>query len=131
MIAPFFEQKAAENPKIKFLKIDVDELEKVAQSANIRAMPTFIIYKNGALTTDVVRGANKDGILELIERNLPPAPPTPPVVEESEPEPDKESEPEVPPTPSKPAVQARDNDDKDNDSEKDIKSENKCTCCVL
>jgi thioredoxin 1 len=38
MIAPFYEQQAAENPKIKFLKVDVDELEKVAQSANIRAM---------------------------------------------------------------------------------------------
>lgn len=138
MIAPYYEQLAKQYPKMKFLKVDVDELERVAQSSNIRAMPTFIVFKHGAITNEIVRGANKDAILELVQRNLPPEPITPPV---------------TPPTPP-PALPKADekhvdddakandaDDDKSSTSAKpkpaqsgdddDVKSDTKCNCCLL
>ncbi|KAE8378765.1 thioredoxin [Aspergillus bertholletiae] len=41
----------------KFYKIDVDELSEVAAELGIRAMPTFIFFKNGQKVNEVV-GAN-------------------------------------------------------------------------
>jgi thioredoxin 1 len=135
MIAPFIDQQAEKYPRIKFLKVDVDELEKVAQSANIRAMPTFIVYKNGALTNEIVRGANKDNILELIQRNLP--------AEISKPEPEPEPEPEPVPQPEpepKPVaahIETKNKSETNNNSkteDKESKSEedeSKCSCNVL
>ena len=41
----------------KFYKLDVDEVPEVAQELGIRAMPTFILFKNGDKIGEVV-GAN-------------------------------------------------------------------------
>lgn len=46
---PIFLEHSKNFITIQFLEVDVDELEEVASSANIRAMPTFkviIIIKN-------------------------------------------------------------------------------------
>ena len=40
-----------------FVKIDVDESPEIAQELGIRAMPTFVIFKNGQKVKEVV-GAN-------------------------------------------------------------------------
>jgi thioredoxin 1 len=44
-------------PKAHFVKIDVDEVPDVAQELSIRAMPTFIVFKDGQKVEEVV-GAN-------------------------------------------------------------------------
>lgn len=41
MIAPYYESLAKSNPSIKFIKVDVDELEDVTAEAGVSAMPTF------------------------------------------------------------------------------------------
>jgi thioredoxin 1 len=41
----------------KFYKFDVDKLPDVAQELGIRAMPTFIVYKDGEEQSKIV-GAN-------------------------------------------------------------------------
>ena len=133
MIAPFIDQQAEKYQRIKFLKVDVDELEKVAQSANIRAMPTFIVYKNGALTNEIVRGANKDNILELIQRNLPAEISKP----EPEPEPEPVPQPEPEPKPVAANIEPKEKSETNNNSkteDKESKSEedeSKCSCNVL
>lgn len=41
----------------RFYKIDVDEVPEVAQEQSVRAMPTFLLYKDGKQVGEVV-GAN-------------------------------------------------------------------------
>ncbi|KAL2875769.1 hypothetical protein SGCOL_009081 [Colletotrichum sp. CLE4] len=42
---------------VHFVKIDVDELPEVSQELGIRAMPTFMFFKNGNKAQEIV-GAN-------------------------------------------------------------------------
>ncbi|KAH6856009.1 thioredoxin-like protein [Chaetomium sp. MPI-CAGE-AT-0009] len=58
LISPMFE-KHSENleEKIYFAKIDVDEVQDLAQELGIRAMPTFLFYANGEKVDELV-GAN-------------------------------------------------------------------------
>ncbi|KAL4784983.1 thioredoxin-like protein [Aspergillus varians] len=56
-IAPKVDQFAQAYPNAKFYQIDVDELSDVAAEIGVRAMPTFIFYKNGEKVNEVV-GAN-------------------------------------------------------------------------
>ncbi|EAW19833.1 thioredoxin family protein [Aspergillus fischeri NRRL 181] len=48
-ISPIFEQ-LSDNPDfgdVGFYKVDVDEQEQISQEVGIRAMPTFVLFKNG------------------------------------------------------------------------------------
>ncbi|KAG8920319.1 hypothetical protein FRC01_000827 [Tulasnella sp. 417] len=53
----------------EFYKVDVDELPDMAQEWGIRAMPTFVAFKNGQKTGDLV-GANPAGLQSLIVKQL-------------------------------------------------------------
>ncbi|ORZ41501.1 thioredoxine 2 [Catenaria anguillulae PL171] len=52
-----------------FLKVDVDELGEVAQTAGISAMPTFHLYKNGNKVAELV-GADAKKLEQLIADNI-------------------------------------------------------------
>lgn len=45
-------------PDVRFYKVDVDELSDVAREQGVRAMPTFLIYKDGKKVGQGVVGAN-------------------------------------------------------------------------
>ncbi|PFH57683.1 hypothetical protein XA68_14693 [Ophiocordyceps unilateralis] len=47
VISPIFELLSTQFPEIVFLSVDVDKVEAVAQKYGIRAMPTFIMFKDG------------------------------------------------------------------------------------
>lgn len=53
---------------MRFYKIDVDELPDVAQELGIRAMPTFLVFKDGEKVGEVV-GANPNAIKAAIEKH--------------------------------------------------------------
>nr|XP_004238306.1 thioredoxin H-type 1 [Solanum lycopersicum] len=67
-IAPILADIAKKMPHVMFLKVDVDELKKVAEEWNVEAMPTFVFIKEGK-EVDRVVGANKDGLLQTIEKH--------------------------------------------------------------
>ncbi|EXJ94520.1 thioredoxin 1 [Capronia coronata CBS 617.96] len=54
--------------KVDFYKIDVDEVPDVAQELGVRAMPTFMLFKNGEKVAEVV-GANKKALEQAIRAN--------------------------------------------------------------
>ena len=67
MIAPYFEELAAKNPSIKFIKIDVDQAGDIARQYKIRAMPTFKLIKNGQEVASFT-GASKDQLNDLVAK---------------------------------------------------------------
>ncbi|KAK9104877.1 hypothetical protein Scep_021721 [Stephania cephalantha] len=67
MMAPVFAQLSTEFTDVQFVKIDVDELKDVAQEFGVRAMPTFVLVKQGKKIDEVV-GANKDELKNKINQ---------------------------------------------------------------
>ncbi|XP_053477933.1 thioredoxin-like isoform X2 [Ictalurus furcatus] len=56
---------AAGNANVVFLKVDVDDAQDVAQSCEIRCMPTFYFYKHGK-KIDEFSGSNQTKLEELV-----------------------------------------------------------------
>jgi len=66
VIAPQVAKFSEEYTGAHFIKLDVDEVPDVAQELGIRAMPTFLVFKNGEKINEVV-GANPKSLLAAIE----------------------------------------------------------------
>jgi len=60
MIAPILEEISREHPEITVLKIDVDEVQDLAQEYEISSIPTIYIWKNHELTDWYVGAYPKD-----------------------------------------------------------------------
>ncbi|KAF3936330.1 Thioredoxin-1 [Dactylella cylindrospora] len=56
-ISPFVEKLSKEYEDTNFVKIDVDEVSDVAAECGVRAMPTFMIFRNDEKVGEVI-GAN-------------------------------------------------------------------------
>jgi thioredoxin 1 len=52
----------------RFYKLDVDDVPDVAQELGIRAMPTFLLFKDGERVGEIV-GANPKALEAAIEKN--------------------------------------------------------------
>ncbi|KAH8808960.1 thioredoxin TrxA [Xylogone sp. PMI_703] len=66
IISPKVEEYSKEYEDAYFIKFDVDELPDVAQELGIRAMPTFLFFKDGDKVGEVV-GANPPAIQNAIK----------------------------------------------------------------
>ncbi|KAJ6438249.1 thioredoxin domain-containing protein [Purpureocillium lavendulum] len=53
MIKPIFAKLAEEQGEVKFVSVDVDEVPAVTQKYGIRAMPTFMMFKDGEKVDDL------------------------------------------------------------------------------
>lgn len=67
IISPYFEELSKKYPSIKFIKVDVDELEDVSSEAGVSAMPSFYVYKEGKVVEQFV-GANKEKLEALVKK---------------------------------------------------------------
>lgn len=56
-------------PSARFYKVDVDEIPEVAQELSIRAMPTFVLFKDGQEVATVV-GANPSALEAAIKQHV-------------------------------------------------------------
>ncbi|GMP72832.1 hypothetical protein CsSME_00030733 [Camellia sinensis var. sinensis] len=63
---PFIEELAPTDQDILFLTVDVDDVKEVATKYEVKAMPTFLLMKDGAQVDKIV-GANPDEIKKRIE----------------------------------------------------------------
>ncbi|KAF2736170.1 thioredoxin-domain-containing protein, partial [Polyplosphaeria fusca] len=68
VIAPQVVKFSDAYPDAKFYKLDVDDVPDVAQELGIRAMPTFLLFKNGDKVAEVV-GANPKALEAAIKAN--------------------------------------------------------------
>ncbi|KAF2009971.1 thioredoxin-domain-containing protein [Aaosphaeria arxii CBS 175.79] len=69
VIAPQVLKYSKAYPEARFYKLDVDEVPDVAQELGIRAMPTFLLFKNGDKVGEVV-GANPKALEAAIKSGL-------------------------------------------------------------
>jgi thioredoxin 1 len=69
-ISPKLESFAATYAgKMQAYKVDVDELDDVAEREEISAMPTFLFYKGGS-RVDIVVGASESKLMATIEKHI-------------------------------------------------------------
>lgn len=66
MIAPRVVEFSQKYSDANYLKVDVDELPDLAQEYGIRAMPTFMIFKDGKKVDELI-GANPVKLEEKIK----------------------------------------------------------------
>ncbi|CAL9767487.1 unnamed protein product [Musa acuminata subsp. burmannicoides] len=69
MIAPFFAELANKFTDAIFLRVDVNELKRVALDCAIETLPTFIFLRQGNIVDRVV-GARKDMLPKKIELHM-------------------------------------------------------------
>ena len=69
MIAPAFEKHSIDNPSVCFASVECDDADDVSQKLGIRAMPTFILYKNGQEVKRTV-SANIRDLQNLVQTGL-------------------------------------------------------------
>lgn len=70
-IAPRVAELSKTYSSAKFYQIDVDELNNLAANLGVRAMPTFILFKDGKrLDQSDVVGANPAGLDNAIKANI-------------------------------------------------------------
>jgi thioredoxin 1 len=64
-----FSESEEYKEKVEFYKVDVDKVPDLAQELNVRAMPTFMLFKGGEKVGEVV-GADKRALKNAIDKNL-------------------------------------------------------------
>ena len=63
---PKYQQFSKQFPHVRFLSIDVDECENVADHFNVESLPTFMAFVNGQRVGPRVRGENEAELYRLI-----------------------------------------------------------------
>lgn len=66
-----------------FLRVDVDKVQPIAAKYRISAMPTFLAIKAGNVV-DTMKGADPQGLTQMIIRHAGPNPPAVPLSEAAE-----------------------------------------------
>lgn len=70
MMAPIFEEVNAEQPKVKFCKVDVDEQPELAQLFGIESIPTVVLVQNRRTLTGFVGAQSKETLTDMIRGYL-------------------------------------------------------------
>ena len=65
MIGPQFAKMENDFPDAVFIKVDVDELEEVAEQYEVEAMPTFLMFRDSEKVGNMT-GASADKLRETI-----------------------------------------------------------------
>lgn len=65
---PIVEELAKENAEIKFLKVDVDANPQLATQYSIFSIPTFMIFKDGKMVSQLVGARGKEGFVEELKK---------------------------------------------------------------
>lgn len=66
MIAPVLENFEKQYTSVKFYKLDIEEVSEIAGEFQVSAVPTIILFNNGA-QVDVVKGANAAKVKQILD----------------------------------------------------------------
>ena len=65
---PILADFARENPHLKVVQVNVDENRELADRYHIDAIPTFLVFKKGEMTTQRSGRIDKDELKAMIDR---------------------------------------------------------------
>lgn len=63
---PILERYAEANPNVKVVKVNVDEAPGVAQSFQVRSIPTIAVFEDGAALLGVAGVQNEKGLDKMV-----------------------------------------------------------------
>ena len=67
IISPIIEEVAKENPEVKFVKVDIDANQELAEKYEVVYIPTLVVIENGKEITKSVGAISKEETLNLIK----------------------------------------------------------------
>ena len=67
MLGPVFEELSTEINDIKFVKVDIDELEDLCRKYKVMSVPTLIVFDNGKEIKRNIGFIPKDKLKEFIK----------------------------------------------------------------
>lgn len=67
IISPIIEEVAKENSEVKFVKVDIDANQELAEKYEVVYIPTLVVIENGKEITKSVGAISKEEILNLIK----------------------------------------------------------------
>ena len=67
MLSPVLEELSEEEANVKFVKVDIDEEELLAEQYNIQAVPTVLVFKNGKVVNKNLGFAPKAVLKNLLK----------------------------------------------------------------
>ena len=67
MIAPLLDEIAASDERFKITKINTEEQPELASKLGVRALPTLMFFKDGALADQIVGAVPKKAIVSKLE----------------------------------------------------------------
>ena len=67
IISPIIEEVAKENSVVKFVKVDIDANQELAEKYEVVYIPTLVVIENGKEITKSVGAISKEEILNLIK----------------------------------------------------------------
>ena len=71
MVGPVVEELAADyDGKVKFVKVNVDEVNDLASKYNVFSIPTLILLNKGEIVSQQVGAASKESYQGMIDRAL-------------------------------------------------------------
>jgi len=66
--APFFDELSEKYTDVLFLKADVEKIDELTKEFKVRAMPTFIFFKN-LTVIERIQGTNQQKIVSFLDEN--------------------------------------------------------------
>jgi len=68
MTGPIIDELSEELKEIKFVKVNIDENPDLASRYQIFSIPSFLIFKNGAVVSSLVGARSKENLLDELKK---------------------------------------------------------------
>jgi len=68
MTGPIIDELAEEKKDVKFVKVNVDKNQPLAQRYSVFSIPTFIVFKNGEVKSQFVGARDKQGFIDELDK---------------------------------------------------------------
>lgn len=70
MIAPVLEKLSTEYPTVEFVKVDVDQSQRLAMQFQVQSIPTILIFKDGEVVERQVGFSGEPQLKNMLNKYL-------------------------------------------------------------